>query len=153
MIGLMVRGDGTGTKLDPIQAGIAVGMRPDRARNWSHRADFYRELLAERRQFRREIASGNELTLLDLRDNSANGMVRLKAVELIQGLSAEESARPHDDNTPRFTVQIVNRIAAPEPPAITISARTVPAPDGASRPYEPDPESQPEPIFTPRRWP
>ena len=78
-------------------------------------------------------------------------MARVRAVLALEELNADAGgARSMSDAGSRFTVQIVNRIAAPEPPAITISARTIPAPFPSPL-VEPEPEPPPpDPIFSPR---
>jgi hypothetical protein len=148
--------DPDGRALSWIEAAHAVGMQPPILRRYLDRPEFVSLLLKERRAFRTTICAGNEGALRKVRDRpDGNDMARVRAVLALEEMNADAGgARSMSDAGSRFTVQIVNRIAAPEPPAITISARTtIPAPFPSTL-VEPEPEPPPpEPIFTPRRWP
>ena len=147
MIRLMVRGDDeTGEPMDFIAAARRAGLGPDTARKWLHRGEVISLLRRERKAFRHEIAASNEHTLKDLRDNAANGMVRLKAVELIEEMIAAEGGRASDESSPQsFSINIVNT-RTEQPPALTVEGRTIPAP-GSLTPYAPAEELPGEPIF------
>lgn len=159
MIRLMVRGDDeTGEPMDFIAAARLAGVGPDTARKWLHRGEVLAALRRERKAFRHEIAASNEHTLKDLRDNAANGMVRLKAVELIEEMNAADAGRAPGEPSPQhFSVNIIKRLEPPSP--VTIEGRATPtdrfiAKPGVRVPYatgqlEAESEPSADPIFRP----
>ncbi len=157
---LMIYGkpdDPDGRPLTFLETAPVVGVKPDTLRRYLDKPTVISLLLRERKAFRHEICAANEASLKGLRDHAQNSMARIAAIRLLEEMNGDDGVHaPGESTQPRFVVQIVNRITAPELPAITIGARTFPAPPHiAGPPYEPEPqpEPEPEPIFTPRRWP
>jgi hypothetical protein len=168
MIRIVVRGDpDTGEVVDFFAAARMAGVQAQRARRWNDRTEFRQAVQAEHKLFLREMSAGNGLVLKGVRDTSRNPMARLKAIELIEAMSADPAARQPADAESRFTINIVNRL---DRPPVTIvegvavdTAHRFPAREPV--PLAPMPEPLPEivpelqpdpedlsPIFCPRRW-
>lgn len=130
------------------EAARLANVRPDTMRRWMHEPVVSSFIKARRAAFVQTLCASNPLALVNIRDRSANDMAKVRAAIALEDLyNIAEGVRPQSDDLPRFTVQIVNRIA---PPAPTIDGRTtIPA----NPPIEPEPEPLPGPVFTPRRWP
>jgi hypothetical protein len=168
LVRLLVRGnEETGERLDFFAAARAAGVQAHRARWWNDRStEFQQAIRAEHKAFIRDLASSNGLVLKDLRDRSANGMVRLGAIKQIQELNAEAAAHAAAPAAAvdRFVINVVSH--SDRPSAVTIDSHPImpvaphpwpsrepvaamPAPEPPSN--EPVFEPEPEPIFKPRR--
>jgi hypothetical protein len=92
-----------------IDAAKECGVAPDIMRRWLDRGQARKYLLGQRRLFRAAICSGNELALLDIRQNAANSMARIAAVRTLEQLEAEADApnRNPDREMPGITIRIL----------------------------------------------
>ena len=107
------------TPLDFITAARECGIRPDHMRRYLDRPQVRALLMAERRAFRLVICASNEATLLDVRNNSANGMARLAAVRQLEQLEdTDAGARP--SSSAGITIKFINAPA----PAIDVTPPT-----------------------------
>jgi hypothetical protein len=128
LVRLLVRGnEETGERLDFFAAARAAGVQAHRARWWNDRStEFQQAIRAEHKAFIRDLASSNGLVLKDLRDRSANGMVRLGAIKQIQELNAETAAHAPASAAAadRFVINIVSN--SDRPSAVTIEHPLMP---------------------------
>jgi hypothetical protein len=167
MIRICVRGNPeTGEMVEFFEAARLAGVQALRARRWNERNEFHQALSAERKLFRREIAAGDELALVQLRNRSKNPMAVLGAIKAIEELNAETAAHAPASAAAadRFVIQIVSH--SDRPSAVTIDAHplmpvaphpypsrepvaVMPAPELS--PDEPVFEPDPEPIFRMRK--
>jgi hypothetical protein len=90
MLVLMVRGrpgdDENAQPLTFIEAGQAVGLKPDVARRWLDRPDALTFLRAERKAFRAAVCAANEAILAEIRASAPNSMARIAAIRMLEEL-------------------------------------------------------------------
>jgi len=148
---LMVYGnDENCTPLDFISAARECGIRPDQMRRYLDRGNVRALLMQERRAFRAAICASNEFALLDVRNNSANGVARIQAVRCLEQLDeADTSTRPGTQQGPGVIV-VINTPTSPVPQAEIVEVNPIPAPPDDPEPMRPRVTG---PHFVPpRRW-
>jgi hypothetical protein len=105
-----------------IEAAKLFDVDPCVMRRWLDRSQARAYLLSQRRAFRAALCSGNELALLDIRQNAANSMARIAAVRTLEELQLEDTARKpsnYSEDDKRLVIKIVNEIRAPiAPPTV-----------------------------------
>lgn len=119
-IALMVLGredDPDCKPLTMIEAAKGANMAPDILRRWLDRPNVRAHLLDRRRAFRTAICAGNELSLLDVRDNALNSMARIAAVRTLEQLHTDDPARKPGSGQQTPGITIIIRNEAPAPPA------------------------------------
>lgn len=133
-------GDDDARPLDFVEAGRLAGIKPDIARKWLDKPAVRSLIRSERQAFRLALCSGNEQTLQRLRDSSANSMVQLKAVQMLEQLQDEAVRRPqHQAIMPGFIIQVVN------PPANVRSSPVVDVTPAPAPKLEVNRDAEPEP--------
>jgi hypothetical protein len=104
-----------------IEAAKECGVAPDVMRKWLDRGQARAYLLSQRRIFRAALCSGNELALLDIRQNAANSMARIAAVRALEELHEEGNARLEQREKPGITIRILPAPPPVSPPTIDIT--------------------------------
>jgi hypothetical protein len=145
MLVLMVRGrPGDDENVQPltfIEAGRAVGLKPDVARRWLDRPDALTFLRAERKAFRAAVCAANEAILAEIRASAPNSMARIAAIRMLEELENPKaggvnvSVNVAQNNTVGYAYEPCNRPtidAAPATPTPTIDAEPI-----IERPLEP----------------
>jgi hypothetical protein len=109
--------------LDFIAAAKECGIRPDQMRRYLDRPKVRALLMQERRAFRAAICASNEAALLDVRNNSANGMARIAAVRALETLETAdaEAHGPGRQQAPGLVIVLNTGLASPQAPALDVT--------------------------------
>jgi hypothetical protein len=122
--------------VDFIGAAKANGLKPDTMRRWLHRPEVISFIRRERARYRASICASNEHVLAQIRDEGANAMARVRAVQVLEGVEGSQVAKSASE-VPNMTIRIINQtVPSVSPPTIDVTSS------------KPSPSAEPsEPIF------
>jgi hypothetical protein len=137
-ITLMVRGnpdDPDGAPLTFIEAAKIAGVQPDQMRRWLDKPEVRKFLRAERQAWRAAICAGNESALKRVRDESANAMASVRAIQTLENI--DEADRHHEavrQRAPGFVILVAGRpmMSPSSQPPIDVTPEPVPDDDEGS---------------------